>query len=482
MKSYLLALLLIATSVRADSPFDGTWIWDTDSTQLSTRPDVYLLDTGVYRCESCIPALRVPADAREHSVAGQPNYDAVTVTTLDAAVVKVVMTQSHKLVSVHTLTVAQDGQQLTHQSEDHSTATPIVQRVQAERVAHGPAGSHPISGSWRQTKLESVSESGTTVTLKVSAEGISFKDPSGVGYEAKFDGKDYPMVGVSRDTRVSVRLIDERTFEETAKHDGKVESVIRLTVAADGKTAEYVYDDRRQGTVTRGKLHKKLSAAAVAAADLSGVWMRYPDPYVGGADYPPMPGGPPPLKEPYATSWKTFLQKRDEAAKRGEAPLDASARCLPEGMPTLMAGTYALEILQGNDKVVVLGEFLSQTRRIFLHAPMPPLEDISPSYNGFSTGRWEGDTLVVQTAGVSEEVIFMSMPHSTKMRITERIRRVSRDMLENRITIDDSEVFTKPYEFTFGYKRDPGYQIGEYICDNNRYTAGPDGNAILQVK
>lgn len=225
-----------------------------------------------------------------------------------------------------------------------------------------------------------------------------------------------------------------------------------------------------------------MSTAGIAAGDLSGVWTRYPDPYVGGADYPPMPGGPPPLKEPYATSWKTFLQKRDEAAARGHAPLDASARCLPEGMPTLMAGTYALEILHAKDKVVVLGEFLSQTRRIFLNVPMPPLEDISPSYNGFSTGHWERDTLVVQTTGVNEDVLFMSMPHSMKMRITERIRLVSPDMLEDRITIDDPEVFSKPYEFTFGYKREPGYQIPEYICDNNRYQSDADGNAILQVK
>lgn len=266
MKSCLLAFLLIATPVLADSPFDGTWVWDTDSTQLSTRPDVYLLDQGVYHCESCIPPLQVPADAKEHPVVGQSNYDALTVTVVDAAVVKVAMTKSGKLVNLHTLTVAQDGKQLIDQTEDHSTANPIVQRVQAERVTYGPPSSHLISGSWRQTKIESVSETGTTVTLKVTAEDISFKDPSGVGYEARFDGKDYPMTGVNSDTMVSVRLLDERTFEETAKHDGKVESVIRLTVAADGKTAEYVYDDRRQGTVTRGRLHKKLSAAGEAAA------------------------------------------------------------------------------------------------------------------------------------------------------------------------------------------------------------------------
>lgn len=224
-----------------------------------------------------------------------------------------------------------------------------------------------------------------------------------------------------------------------------------------------------------------LSVAEARTPDFSGVWERYPDPYEGDIDYPPPPGGPPALKAPYASAYEAAIKKRDDAVKRGEPLIDASARCLPEGMPTMMAGTYDLEILHGKDDVVVLAEFLSQTRRIFLGASMPPVDEVSPSYNGFSVGHWEGDTLVVQTAGVRTDVPFMSMPHSKNMRITERIRLVAPDKLEDHVVIDDPEVFAKPYTFTYGYRRDPGYRIIEYICDNNRWQPDANGKATLKT-
>lgn len=224
-----------------------------------------------------------------------------------------------------------------------------------------------------------------------------------------------------------------------------------------------------------------LSVAEAGSPDFSGVWERYPDPYEGGIDYPPPPGGPPALREPYASAYKAAIRKRDDAVKRGEPLIDASTRCLPEGMPTLMAGTYDLEFLHGKDNVVVLAEFLSQTRRIFFNTSMPPVEEVSPSYNGFSVGHWEGDTLVVHTAGVRTDVQFMNMPHSRNMRITERIRLVSPDKLEDRIVIEDPETLVRPYRFTFGYRRDPGYRIVEYVCDNNRWQTGESGKAVLKT-
>jgi len=214
------------------------------------------------------------------------------------------------------------------------------------------------------------------------------------------------------------------------------------------------------------------SIATAQAPDLSGVWQRDPDPYVGDIDYPPPPGGPPPFKEPYASTYKASIQKRDLANKSGKQLADdPSVRCIPEGMPTMMGGTYDIEVLQSAHDVVVLAEFLTQTRRIFLNEPLPPLAEISPGYAGYSVGKWEGDTLVVQTAGIRESVQFMYMPHSKQMRITERIRQVPGDRLEDRVTIEDPPVFTRPYTFTFGYKRDVGYHILENICDNNRYQS-----------
>lgn len=225
-----------------------------------------------------------------------------------------------------------------------------------------------------------------------------------------------------------------------------------------------------------------LSASAVAGAtDFSGVWERHPNPYDGNLDYPPPPGGMPDFKEPYASEYRTFIRKRDEALERGEPLPDPSILCKPEGMPTVMVGApYYLEILHAKDKVVVLTEFLGQTRRIFLDVTLPPLDEISLSYNGYSAGHWEGDTLVVQTLGVREDVRLLGMPHSKKMLITERIRLVSPDKLADQITIEDPAVLSKPYQFTAEYRRVPRYQIMEYVCDNNRWRIDEKGRSVLE--
>jgi hypothetical protein len=96
-------------------------------------------------------------------------------------------------------------------------------------------------------------------------------------------------------------------------------------------------------------------------------------------------------------------------------------------------------------------------------------------------GRWQGNTLVVQTIGVREDVKFVDIPHTAQMKVTERLRLTAPDQLESQITIDDPSILAKPYRFTFGYKRNPEYRIMEYICDNNRYHPNADGSVSLEV-
>lgn len=228
-------------------------------------------------------------------------------------------------------------------------------------------------------------------------------------------------------------------------------------------------------------LLQAVSSAWAQPADFSGIWERYPDPYEGGLDYPPPPGGQPPYKEPYASKYRATIKARDDTLKRGEALIDPSTRCQPEGMPTIMGGTYAVEIAQSKHQLIVLAEFLTQTRRIYINESMPPKEEIFPSYNGHSVAHWEDKTLVVNTVGVREDVEFLNMPHSENMRITERIRLVAPDSLENQITIEDPDTMTKPYRFTFGYRRLTDYKILEHICDNNRWQMGEDGKINLKL-
>jgi hypothetical protein len=229
------------------------------------------------------------------------------------------------------------------------------------------------------------------------------------------------------------------------------------------------------------------NAASCATPDFSGTWERYPDPYAifnetPFADDPPPPGGGPKLKEPYASAYQKLQQRKAEANKQGKPLADASSQCRPEGMPTLMGAIYPIEIVQMPRQLVVLAEFLTQTRRVYLNEKMPALEDISPGYNGYSVAHWEGQTLVVQTFGVREDVQFLEIPHSARMKVTERLRLTGPDLLENQVTIDDPEFLAKPYTFTFGYRRMPDYRIMEYICDNNRNRFDADGGVSLEVK
>lgn len=214
--------------------------------------------------------------------------------------------------------------------------------------------------------------------------------------------------------------------------------------------------------------------AATAAApkpaepNITGVWEIWPDPFAGEENTfleLPVPGDGPKLREPYATEWKKLRSERDALIKAGTPRVDPSTQCLPEGMPMIMGAIFPLEFLQTPGQITVLGEFLTQTRRIYLNKPMPPLDELNPNFYGFSAGRWEGDTLVVTTKGVKEDHRFFEIPHSNEMVITERIRLTGPDLMENVITIEDPKTLLEPYRFTYGYKRNPEYQIQEYFCD-----------------
>lgn len=227
------------------------------------------------------------------------------------------------------------------------------------------------------------------------------------------------------------------------------------------------------GSATAAPAHASRAAPAKPAAanaqpDISGVWELYPDPFAGDENTfreLPVPGDGPKLREPYASQWKAQRAKRDAALKAGKPLVDPSTQCLPEGMPAIMGAIFPLEILQTPGRVTVLAEFLTQTRRIYLGRQQPALDDINPSFYGLATGRWEGDTLVVTTRGVKEDVRFFEIPHSAEMTITERIRRTGPNLMEDQITINDPKMLIEPYRFTYGYKRNPTYEMQEYFCD-----------------
>lgn len=214
---------------------------------------------------------------------------------------------------------------------------------------------------------------------------------------------------------------------------------------------------------------------------INGSWERYPvrgDGFGSGVEpkiavKAPAPVPEPPLKQPYLDEWRATQKRNQELTQKGLPPFSTGMACIPEGMPGMMAVTFPMEILETPGQVTIIQEAYNQIRRILLGAtPLAP-EDAEPRFAGHSTGRWEKDTLVVQTVGVKETVRFRDTPHSAKMRITERMRLLNDEILENQVTVEDPDFLTRPWTWTWTYKRWPGYEIQEYVCEDNRYFEDP---------
>ena len=113
-----------------------------------------------------------------------------------------------------------------------------------KRSGSKSTGGSLLSGDWITDKVENVSENGRTFMLEATAAGLKMTAPTGEGFDAQFDGKDYPMTGVPGNSTVSLKRIDRNTIEETDKRDGKVISTARMTVAGGGRTMTMVLRDK----------------------------------------------------------------------------------------------------------------------------------------------------------------------------------------------------------------------------------------------
>jgi hypothetical protein len=191
----------------------------------------------------------------------------------------------------------------------------------------------------------------------------------------------------------------------------------------------------------------------------------------------------PALKPDELAAWKARQQAAREATARGEPPVTNYTRCLPDGMPAMMAAMFPMEVLVSPDRVTIIEEAYNQVRRIYMDEKQLPIEDAEPGFWGHSVGHWEGDTLVVDTVGIKDYVRYRDVPHSNKMRIHERIKLLSKDRMQDEVTVTDPEYLTAPWKFTFQYIRKPGYKLYEYVCEDNREFADPEtGKQRLKIK
>jgi hypothetical protein len=141
--------------------------------------------------------------------------------------------------------------------------------------------------------------------------------------------------------------------------------------------------------------------------------------------------------------WAAELVKETRAAYR---PNDPMSRCLPPGIVRLEVFPLFRKMIQVPGLLVILNEQNASYRQIFTDGRPLPV-DPNPSWNGYSSGKWEGDTLVVQTTGFRDALWLDTggSPLTDAARVTERFRRANYGTLEIAITIDDPKAYTKPW-------------------------------------
>lgn len=182
----------------------------------------------------------------------------------------------------------------------------------------------------------------------------------------------------------------------------------------------------------------------------------------------------PPLKPEYMAQWL----ERQADADAGRSTRDPTAECLPAGFPRFLSMVFPGEILQAEHQLNWYAEWGGETVRIYLDGRDPP-EGLAPSYTGYSTGAWDGNTLVTRTIGLRGDTLIdtTGVPHSEEMTVTMRMRKLTPDFLEVEVTLEDPVVFYEPWSTVKRYVRASlGDYIREFVClEGNRYRINPDG-------
>lgn len=234
-----------------------------------------------------------------------------------------------------------------------------------------------------------------------------------------------------------------------------------------------------RGTDGRVNLAAPAPRTAEGKPDLSGVWDRGllpsevppPGPFAGiapslafrdlknalSAEAPMLP-------------WAAKLKAERHAAESKDHP---DAHCLPLHPIQLHLHPQPRKIVQTADLVLFLYEANDGRREIHLDGRALPPDTAEPWWYGYSTGRWEGDTLVVQSSGFKDRswIDEWGTPGSDRMRLTERIRRPNFGTLQIQMTVEDTKTFTKPFSFSVEQRLMPDTELIEFVCTENNLPA-----------
>src|SRR6185369_17175784 len=180
--------------------------------------------------------------------------------------------------------------------------------------------------------------------------------------------------------------------------------------------------------------------------DLSGVWI----------------GNAPDVDAPVMLPWAEEITKQRRAGSGSRNP---SESCLPGDV--FLVSPFLYKIIQTPSVIAILWEGnVPAVVQIFLGG-RPHAKDAFPSWMGDSIGRWDRDTLVVDTVGFNDQSWIRVFPHTEMLHVVQRYPRPNKGRIEKEVIIEDPGTFTKPWKMRVGWDLAPGEEVKEYICNEN---------------
>jgi hypothetical protein len=203
-------------------------------------------------------------------------------------------------------------------------------------------------------------------------------------------------------------------------------------------------------------LSAQVPKAADGRPDLSGIWV--PTGFT-------IKNLTPEVTAPFQP-WAEAVYKQ-RLANPGKG--DPRNGCIPPGLPAMdLVPGFPIKIVQSSSLLLLLYENYTMYRQIFIDARELP-KDLNPTWMGYSVGRWDGDSLVVEVVGFNDKTWLDvdGHPHSDALHLIERFRRKDFGHMDLEITIDDPKAYTRAWTSKAQLMLDPDTELIEFICNEN---------------
>ena len=225
---------------------------------------------------------------------------------------------------------------------------------------------------------------------------------------------------------------------------------------------------RAGGNITARPPSGPAPRKANGQPDLTGVWLRR----AGIANITQL------LPQGEKMPLRPETLRRMHALKSQDDP---QLRCLPLATPR--SSPYPFRIVETGPYVFILTESVHAFRQVFMGGTHPPADELQLTWQGHSIGRWEGDTLVVDTVGFNDLTWFDNYGHlhSDRMHVVERFTRNDLGHLAVAITVDDPGAYSRPFTLRYSAELMPNAELMEYICENEQDAANIDAPADAAV-